>query len=145
MKYRLLKKHSWKIKRRKSKTNRMPIEVQSDGANLIFKDYQHRKIVISHEDYLELIAVPERQQIRPVLEDCLLDPTEVWWSVENSDGINHTFFKYIKLYSNLVFIAYVLLDETMGLHLNNFYAFNDNQFDDAEKERCGQLILSKLH
>jgi hypothetical protein len=123
----------------------MTIAVQSDGKNLIFKDYQNRSITISHSDYFELIASKERQQIRPLLEDCLIDPTEVWWSVENIEGENYTFYKYIKLYSDLVFIAYVLLDESMGFHLNNFYAFNAEQFDEAEKERCGQLVLSKLH
>jgi hypothetical protein len=123
----------------------MTIEVQSDGENLIFKDYQNRNITISHSDYFELISSKERQQIRPSLEDCLIDPTEVWWSVENFEGENYTFYKYIKLYRDFVFVAYVLLEEFMGFNLNNFYGFNAEQIDEAEKERSGQLVLSKLH
>jgi hypothetical protein len=55
---------------------------------------------------------------------------------------NYSFYKYIKVYRDLVFIAYVLFDESLNFHLNNFYGFGDNEFEEADKERCGQLILS---
>lgn len=122
----------------------MPRELQSDGENIIFKDYLNRNVTIVHEDYLNLMMSEERRSIRPALEDCLVDPTEVWWLIESVEGKDYTFYKYIKLYKNLAFIAYVLLDELMDFHLNNFYGFDENEFDEADKERCGQLILSKL-
>lgn len=123
----------------------MPREIESDGVNLIFKDYQNRKVTIKHEDYLDLMTSKERRLIRPALEDCLADPTEIWWSIENIGNKGYTYYKYFKIYKDLVFIAYVLLDESMNFHLNNFFGFEENEFDEAEKERCGQLILSKLY
>ena len=90
------------------------------------------------------MASVQRRSIRQALEDCLADPTEVWWTIENIEGKDYTFYKYIKLYKNLAFIAYVLLDELLNFHLNNFYGFDENEFDEADKERCGQLVLSKL-
>ena len=122
----------------------MPIEVKSDDENLIFEDYQKRKVIIKHSDYLSLMMSEERMAIRPVLEDCLMDPTEVWWKVEKIEGIDYSFYKYFKLFSNLVFIAVVMVDAGADFELNNFYSFNDNEFDEADKERNGQLILSKL-
>jgi len=121
----------------------MQREIQSDGQNLIFEDYLNRKVTIEHEDYLDLMRSEKRRSIRPVLEDCLADPTEVWWQIENIEGKDYTFYKYIKLYKNIVFVAYVLLDELMNFHLNNFYGYEENEFDEADKERSGQLILSK--
>jgi len=117
-------------------------EVQSQDGNLIFMDYQNRKVIISHEDYLNLIVVTKRQEIRPVLEECLAKPSEIWLSKENVDGKEYYFYKYIKVYSNLVFIAYILLDEAMNLLLNNFYGYEEDEFEEAEKERSGQLIHS---
>ena len=122
----------------------MPLEVKSDDENLIFEDYQKRKVIIKHSDYLSLMMSEERMAIRPVLEDCLMDPTEVWWKVEKIEGIDYSFYKYFKLFSNLVFIAVVMVDAGADFELNNFYSFNDNEFDEADKERNGQLILSKL-
>jgi hypothetical protein len=87
------------------------IIANSEDGNLVFKDYQNRKITIPHEDYLELMGSEERREIRSALEDCLRNPSEVWFSVENIEGKDYSYYKYIKLYSNLVFIAYVLLDE----------------------------------
>jgi len=121
----------------------MPREIQSDGQNLIFEDYLKRKVTIEHEDYLDLLRSEKRRLVRPALEDCLADPTEVWWQIENIEGKDYTFYKYIKLYKNMVFVAYILLDELMNFHLNNFYGFEENEFDEADKERSGQLILSK--
>lgn len=122
----------------------MPIEVQSDGENLIFKDYLNREVTIKQEDYLNLMMSKKRRFVRPALEDCLADPTEVWWLIENVEGKDYTYYKYIKFYKNLAFVAYVLLDEIMNFHLNNFYGFEENESDEADKERSGQLILSKL-
>ena len=122
----------------------MPREILSDGKNLIFKDYLSRNVIIKHEDYLDLMRSEERRLIRPALEECLADPTEVWWQIENIEGKDYTCYKYFKLYKNLVFVAYVLLDELMNFHLDNFYGYEENEFDEAEKERSGQLILSKL-
>jgi|GEM_PF-2032056 len=122
----------------------MPVYVQSDGENLIFTDYLKRKVTIQHEDYLGLMRSEKRRSIRPALEDCLADPSEVWCLIENIEGKDYTCYKYFKVYRNLVFLAYVLLDETMNFHLNNFYGFGENEFDEADKERRGQLILSKL-
>ena len=122
----------------------MPRELQSDGENIIFKDYLNRNVTIKHEDYLDLMASIQRQSIRPALEDCLADPTEVWWTIENIEGKDYTFYKYIKLYKNLAFIAYVLLDEFLNFRLNNFSGFDENESEEADKERCGQLVLSKL-
>lgn len=59
----------------------MPRELQSDGENIIFKDYLNRNVTIVHEDYLNLMMSEERRSIRPALEDCLADPTEVWWLI----------------------------------------------------------------
>jgi len=122
----------------------MPREIESDGVNLIFKDFQNRKVTIKHEDYLDLMTIEERRLIRPTLEDSLADPTEIWCSIESFENKGYTYYKYFKIYKDLVFIAYVLLDESMNFHLNNFFGFEKNEFDEAEKERCGQLILSKL-
>lgn len=44
----------------------MPIEVMSDGENLIFKDYLNRKEIIQHGDYLDLMRSEERRSIRPL-------------------------------------------------------------------------------
>lgn len=121
----------------------MPRELQSDGENIIFKDYLNRNVSIAHEDYLDLMRSEERRLIRPALEDCLADPSEVWWTIENVEGKDYTFYKYFKFYSNLAFVAYVLLDESLNFHLNNFYGFDENESDEADKERCGQLILAK--
>lgn len=122
----------------------MPIEVQSDGENLIFKDCLNREVTISQKDYLNLMMSEKRRFIRPALEDCLAEPMEVWWLIENIEGKDYTFYKYIKLYKNLAYVSYVLLDESMNFHLNNFYGFDEAEFDEADKERNGQLILSKL-
>lgn len=116
--------------------------VQSQDGNLVFKDYQNRNVIISQEDYLALILDAERQKFRSVLEDCLMKPSEVWFSKDEIDGESHFFYKYIKVYSNLVFIAYILFDEFLNLHLNNFYGYGENEFEEAEKERVGQLIHS---
>jgi hypothetical protein len=121
----------------------MPIVAHSDGENLIFKDYQNRKVIIKHEDYINLMMNEDRRAVRPALEDCLAEPNEVWWLVENIEGEDYSFYKYIKYYKNLVFIAYVLFDEYLNFHLNNFYGFGEDETDEAEKERCGQLILSR--
>ena len=121
----------------------MTIEVKSDGENLIFEDYQKRKITIPHEDYIELISSKERQAIRPALEDGLTNPDEVWWMVETIEGVNVSYYKYIKFYRDAAFIAYVEIDENLNFHLNNFYAFADENYEEVDKERCGQLILSK--
>ena len=86
----------------------MPREIESDGVNLIFKDYQNREVTIKHEDYLGLMESEERRLIRPALEDFLADPTEVWWSVENIENKDYTYYKYFKIYKDLVFIAYVV-------------------------------------
>ncbi len=122
----------------------MPIEVQSDGENLIFEDYQKRKVIIKHDDYLSLMRAEERRIIRPSLEECLADPTEVWWAIESIEGKDYSYYKYIKLYSDFIFMATALLDDSMNFHLNNFYGFEEDEFAEAEKERRGQLILSKL-
>ncbi len=122
----------------------MPIEVKSDDENLIFEDYQKRKVIIKHNDYLNLMMSEERKVIRPALEDCLSDPTEVWWKVERIEDIDYSYYKYLKLYSNLVFVAVVLINTEANFELNNFYGFNENEFEETDKERNGQLILSKL-
>jgi hypothetical protein len=121
----------------------MPREIQSDGKNLIFKDYLNRSVSIAHDDYLDLMRSEERRLIRPALEECLADPTEVWWSIETVEGKDYSYYKYFKFYKNLVFLAYVLIDESLHFHLNNFYGFNENEDEKADRERCGQLILSK--
>ncbi|NHB70381.1 PBECR2 nuclease fold domain-containing protein [Perlabentimonas gracilis] len=120
------------------------IIANSEDGNLVFKDYQNRKITILHEEYLELMGSEERREIRSALEDCLTNPSEVWFSLENIDGKDYSYYKYIKLYSNLVFIAYVLLNEFLKMKLNNFYGFSMDDIEEAEKERCGQLIFSTL-
>ncbi len=122
----------------------MPRIIESDGEYLIFKDYQKRQVIIKHEDYLSLMMVEERQAIRPALEDCLADPTEVWWNVENINGKDYSYYKYIKLYSDFMFVATALLDDSMNFYLNNFYGFEKDEFVEAEKERRGQPILSRL-
>lgn len=122
----------------------MPIEVLSDGENLIFEDYQKRKVTIKHEDYLYIMQDEERQVYRPALEDCLKDPTEVWWTVEHFEGVDFTVYKYIKVYSNLVFIAWVTVENLTKFELNNFYGFEEEKLDEAEMERSGSLIFSNL-
>lgn len=122
----------------------MTIEVKSDGENLIFEDYKDREVTIKIEDYYNLIFADERKAIRPILEDCLKNPSEVWWNVEKIEGKEYSYRKYIKVFSNLVFVAVVLMDEQLNLELNNFYAYKEDQFDLAEEERVGQLILSNL-
>lgn len=122
----------------------MPRELQSDGENIIFKDYLNRNVTIEHGDYLNLMKSEERRFVRPALEDCLAEPTEIWWVLDKVDNKDYSCYKYIKIYKNLVFIAYVILDKSMNFQLNNFYGFEENEFDEADKERCGQLILSKL-
>lgn len=74
------------------------MELQSDGENIIFKDYLNRNVSIAHEDFLDLMRSEERRLIRPALEDCLADPSEVWWSVENVEGEDNTYYKYFKNY-----------------------------------------------
>jgi hypothetical protein len=122
----------------------MTIEVQSDGEHLIFEDYLNRKVTINHEDYLNLMMFEKRRAYRPALEDCLKDPTEVWWSIEHVDGVDYTLYKYIKVYKNLVFIAYVVVEDMTIFKLNNFFGFDDNEIAEADRERCGQLVLSKF-
>lgn len=122
----------------------MPIEVQSDGVNLIFEDYQKRKVTIKQDDYLELMMFEKRRVYRPVLEECLKNPTEVWWTIEHVEGVDYTLYKYIKIFSDLVFIAYVVVEDMTCFQLNNFYGFEEDEFEKAEEERSGSLILSKL-
>ena len=122
----------------------MPIIVESDGENLIFNDYLNRTIKIKQEDYLELIRDEERWNIRPALEECFSDPTEVWFNVENVEGEDYCYYKFIKLYSNLAFIAIILIDDLVRLTLNNFYGFDEDELNQVNEERKGQLILSKL-
>jgi len=116
------------------------IEIESRDGHLIFKDYLGREIIIAEEDYLALIANPKAQEIRPNLEDCLKTPTEVWWMVEDIDGKSYSYYKYLKIYRDLVFVAYVLHDATMNFSLNNFYAYDEQNFAGAENERRGQLV-----
>ena len=123
----------------------MPIEIQSDGENLIFFDYANRKVTIKETDFLQLMMSEERRSIRPILEDCLKNPTEVWWNIEDIEGKNYSYYKFFKVYSNLVFVALVLMDEALNFHLNNFYGFAENEFELAEKERKGRLIRSNLN
>ncbi len=122
----------------------MPIEVQSDGEKLIFRDYLNRKVTILHEDYFDLMASPERRVIRPALEDCLSNPSEVWWTFETIEGKEYSYYKYLKVYRDLVFIAVVLMDDFLNFNLNNFYGYDENEVGLAENDRCGQLILSNL-
>lgn len=122
----------------------MPIIVESDGENLIFNDYLNRTIKIKQEDYLELIRDEERWNIRPALEECFSDPTEVWFNKENVEGKDYYYYKFIKLYSNLAFIAIILIDDLLRLTLNNFYGFDEDELNQVNEERKGQLILSKL-
>lgn len=122
----------------------MPIIVESDGENLIFNDYLNRTIKIKQEDYLELIRDVERRNIRPALEECFSDPTEVWFNKENVEGKDYYYYKFIKLYSNLAFIAIILIDDLLRLTLNNFYGFDEDELNQVNEERKGQLILSKL-
>ena len=109
---------------------------------LVFKDYYDREVIILQEDYLKLMSDPERRRFRPVLDECLADPTEVWWDKETVDGNDYFYFKYFKFYKDGAFIAWVLLDESQKLHLNNFYGFGDEELDMISEERCGQLIRS---
>lgn len=122
----------------------MTREILSDGENLFFIDYAKRKLRINQNDYLNLMRSEERRVIRPILEECLQKPTEVWWMVEELEGETYSYYKYIKLYSNLVFIAYVIIDERLNFSLNNFFAYNEDEFHLADNERRGQLILSNL-
>ena len=122
----------------------MPINVKQDGENLIFEDYAQRKVTIKKEDYLELISIKEKRTVRPALDDCLKNPTEVWWNVEETEVVDYYYYKYIKVFSNLVFVAVVVIDEASNFKLNNFYGFQENEFNLAEQERKGQLILSNL-
>lgn len=120
------------------------IEVESRDGNLIFKDYLNREISILQEDYLELLRSPERQMVRPALESCFLEPSEVWWVVEDIEGQSYSYYKYLKVYNNLVFVALVMHTDTMENVLNNFYGYGEDQFELAELERKGQLIKSNL-
>ena len=122
----------------------MPIENQIDGDNLIFHDYANRKVTINQNDYLQLMMSEERRSIRPILEDCLKNPTEVWWNIEEIDGENYSYYKFFKVFSDLVFVAVVLMDEAVNFSLNNFYGYAENEFDQADKERTGQLIRSMM-
>ena len=117
--------------------------LQCENGKLIFTDYLQRKITITEEDYLKLIANRERREVRPALEECLTDPSEVWWNMETIEGTEYSYFKYFKFYSNVAFVAYVSLDEFMNMSLNNFYGFREDKFDEVDKERCGQLIRSE--
>jgi len=118
------------------------IEVESRDGHLVFKDYGNREVTIAQEDYLNLIASPERQAIRPALEECLLNPTEVWWMVEDIEAQNYSYYKYLKVYKDLVFVAVVMHDSVMNFKLNNFYGYDEDNFSEAENERTGQLIKS---
>lgn len=120
----------------------MAIEVKTDGENLIFEDYGKRKVTIKQDDYLELMSLEEKRAVRPALEDCLKDPTEVWWNKEEIEAVDYYYYKYIKLFSNLVFVAFVVIDDASNFELNNFYGYHENEFNLAEQERKGQLILS---
>lgn len=120
------------------------IELHYQDGKLFFKDYANRDVSIVEDDYLDLISSPERQEIRPCLEECLLEPSEVWWVYETIDNVEYSYYKYIKLYSDLVFVAYVINNDLLNFTLNNFYAYNEHSFSEAEKERTGQLIKSNL-
>lgn len=116
------------------------IEIESRNGRLIFKDYNNREVSIAEEDYLSLMADPDRRAIRPALEECLLNPTEVWWMVEDIEGETYSYYKYIKIYRNLVFVAYVLHELGMDFTLNHFLAYDDENIAGAEEERKGKLI-----
>jgi len=122
----------------------MPIEIQFDGENLIFLDYADRKVTIKENDYLQLMMSEERRAIRPILETCLKDPTEVWWNIEEIEGEQYSYYKYFKAYSNLIFVALVLMDDSVNFELNNFYGYKEGEFDLAEEERKGRLIRSNI-
>lgn len=88
------------------------------------------------------MSLEEKRAVRPALEDCLKDPTEVWWNKEEIEAVDYYYYKYIKLFSNLVFVAFVVIDDASNFELNNFYGYHENEFNLAEQERKGQLILS---
>ncbi|HET8828631.1 MAG TPA: PBECR2 nuclease fold domain-containing protein [Pelobium sp.] len=113
---------------------------ESREGRLVLKDYLNREVTIAEEDYLNLIAASGRRGVVHCLDECLLEPTEVWWMVEDINGVSYSYYKYFKIYRDLVFIAYVLHNKTMDFELNNFYGFDENNFHEAEKERRGQLI-----
>ncbi len=119
-----------------------PREILSDGENLIFEDYGKRKVMINENDYMELMMSTEKRAIRPALEECLKNPSEVWWNIEEVDGEKYSYYKYFKFYSNLIFIALVLIDDNWNFELNNFYGYEKDDFSLAEKERIGQPIRS---
>jgi hypothetical protein len=112
---------------------------------LIFEDYAKRELSILEKNYLKLMTMPDKQEHRSCLEECLTDPTEVWWEVRKMDDIDVTFYKYIKLYSNGTFMALALVDEVANLFLNNFYWFDISESEKVEKLRRGILISSNLN
>lgn len=118
-------------------------ELQYEDGKLIFSDYLQRKITIAEEDYLELIADNERREFRHALEECLLEPSEVWWDMETIEGVEYSYFKYFKFYRNVVFVVYVMFDDGINMTLNNFYGFREDEFDKVDDERCGNLIHSE--
>ncbi len=121
-----------------------PREIKYRDGKLIFEDYAKREVCILEEDYLNLMAASERRLIRPNLEDCLKNPTEMWWEVMNVDGEDYTVYKYFKLFSDGVFIVFAILDEFQNFTLNNFFFFDLQELEKINEVRRGMLIFSKL-
>ncbi len=118
----------------------MTIERYSDGENFIFKDYLERKIIINENNYLELSLSNNRKNFLPVLDDLFLQPTEVWFNMEEIEGESYFYLKYIKVFKDAVFIAFVIMEDEFNFTLNNFYIYDENEFDKADEERVGKLI-----
>lgn len=119
-------------------------ELKSGDGELIFEDYAKREVCIKEENYLKLMAVESKYAYRSCLEECLIDPTEVWWQVKAKDGQDLTIYKYIKVYRNGYFATFVLVDELLKFHLNNFFWFETSESETVDKLRSGMLVTSKL-
>ncbi len=119
----------------------MPRYIQYDGEYLKFKDYGDRIVKIKESDYLKLMSFPEVRVVRPALEECLMKPSEVWIGAQVVDGITYNYYRYIKLYSNLIFVALITIDESQNFLLNNMYGYLEGEFELAEEDRIGRRII----
>ncbi|MEP1085774.1 MAG: PBECR2 nuclease fold domain-containing protein [Algoriphagus sp.] len=121
-----------------------PREIKYKDGKLIFEDYAKREVSIREENYLKLMAVEAKYAYRSCLEECLTDPTEVWWEVKAKDGQDLKIYKYIKVYGNGYFVIFALVDEFLNFHLNNFYWFETSESEIIDKLRFGIPVISKL-